>query len=128
MKEPIIATPQDEALRLETSTTRTATGSSGTLDLGAGFAPNGAGDALLLETNVPALTVAGNNSYNQKIQQSADQTTWFDASANPAIAAAGVAQVGAFVTMRYVKGVYTLGGTNTPSMTSEAYINKSYRM
>lgn len=128
MAEPLIPTPQDEQLVLQAAGTLTTTGNGAALDLGAGFAPGGGGQPMQAIVPVTALTTGGAapESYKFKLQDSADNVTYRDAS--PEITLAAQADktthvLGAFVRARYVRLARTVAGT-APSITlGKCYLN-----
>ena len=123
MADPIIPTPQDAQLLLQDTTTKTASYNTPGLDLGAGYAPGGLGQAVAAVIHVSALDAAdGNESYSFVLQESADTATFTPAGAATAVTAAGVAAAKGRITKRYVRLALTAGGTS-PSITFKAWLN-----
>lgn len=134
MAEPVTPTPQDEQLRLDAAagaaaTTQTASANSTALDMGAGFAPTGIGQPVAAVIQVTAADRADSNeTYNFKLQESSDNSTFTDISPNVAVTVAGaVATVGVYLakgllSKRYVRLASTIAGT-TPSVTFKAWLN-----
>jgi hypothetical protein len=133
MAEPSIPGPQDEQLRLDAAagaaaTTQTASTNSAALDMGAGFAPAGRGLPVAAVIQVTAADRADSNeTYNFKLQDSADNVSFADIGVNVAVTVAGAAAtLGTYVakgllTRRYVRLVSTIAGT-TPSITFKAWL------
>jgi hypothetical protein len=123
MSTPNIPTPQDAALVLQASVTKTTSFNSAGLDLGSGFAPGGLGVALAAVVQVTAIdTSSGNEAYSITLEQSDDNATFAPAGASLAVAATGVFAANGRITKRYVRLVMTAGGT-TPSITYKAWLN-----
>lgn len=114
--------PIDEGLRMESSITKTATYNGTAFDQGSGYAPGGPGQACAAVIKVSARDTAdANETYTFKVQESADNSTWTDASPAITCSATGVMAVPAFISQRYQRLTATLGGT-TPSITYEAWL------
>jgi hypothetical protein len=124
-----IPTPQDNDLLLQDTVTRTATGNGTALDLGAGFTPGGIGMPASAVIDVSAADRANSDeTYNFKLQESSDNSTFVDIGVNTAVTVAsttatlGVYVAKGFITKRYVRLVLTAAGT-TPSVTYKAWLN-----
>lgn len=128
MAEPTFVGPVDTQLQLQTSVTKTASFNSTAIDLGSGFAPGGAGQAMQANIRVSAIVINDNDeSYTFKVQDSPDNSTFTDRSEGrvllaTASAAAGVLAIICGITQRYVRLVVTISGT-TPSITYEAWLS-----
>ena len=107
-------------MRLETSSTQTASYNSAAFDFGAGFSPNFK-MKLSAEVNVSALATGGSQTYSHKLQESDDAATWTDASATLPITATGPNAIVGNVSSRYARRVVTIGGAAT-SITNEAWL------
>ena len=112
---------QDEAMRLENSSTQVASYNSAPFDFGLGFAPNFKIE-IVVKVKVSALTTGGGQTYTHKIQESDDAATWTDASPTLPIVATGPVPLGCTVSSRYLRRVVTIGGGG-PSITNEAWLN-----
>jgi hypothetical protein len=128
MAEPSIPGPVDEQAVLQATTTQTASTSSAALDMGAGFAPGGLGlPAAGLVTVTAADRAQSDETYNFKLQESADNVTFTDISPNAAVpvngaaATLGVVVCKGILKQRYVRLASTIAGT-TPSVTFKAYL------
>lgn len=125
MTDPKIPGPQDEATRLEASSTQTATYNTAALDLGNGFAPGGIGEPVAVVANVTAIkTSAGDETYTHKLQESADAAAWTDAGVAVAMTAVGTSVAKGFITKRYVRRAVTIAGT-APTITNDALLNRN---
>jgi hypothetical protein len=123
MADPIAPTPQDAQLLLQDTTTKTASFNTPPVDLGAGFAPGGAGKPVCAVVHVSAADVAdGNESYSFSLQDSSDNVTFFAAGAPSAASVTGAHVVRGWLTRRYVRVALTVAGT-TPSVTFKAWLN-----
>ena len=123
MPSPTIPTPQDAALLLQDTTTKTASYQSPGIDLGSGFAPGGLGKPAAAIINATAVdTTDGNETYTMVLQESSDNSTFTNAGASATISAAGVTAAKGWITKRYVRLSLTLVGT-TPSITFKAWLN-----
>lgn len=134
MAEPATPTPQDEQLRLDAAagaaaTTITATTNHTAIDMGSGFAPAGIGQPVAAVIQCTAGDRAsGDETYNFKLQESSDNSTFTDISPNVAVTVSGTTfTTGVYVakgllSKRYVRLVSTLAGT-TPSVTFKAWLN-----
>ena len=133
MAEPSIPGPVDEQLRLDAAagaaaTTQTASANSTALDMGSGFAPGSLGMPVGGIVNVTAADrTSSDETYNFKLQESSDNSTFTDVCANVAVPVSGAtATLGAvvckgFITKRYVRLASTIAGT-TPSVTFKAWL------
>ena len=122
MPNPTIPTPQDAALLMQDTTTKTAAYTTPGLDLGSGFAPGGLGLPAAAVVHVSAADVAdGNEAYTFVLQESSDNVTFTNAGASTAVAA-GAGAVKGWVTKRYVRLSLSVSGT-TPSITFKAWLN-----
>lgn len=119
----------DANLVLQASVTKTASFDSAALDRGSGFDPGGLGEAVAGIVTVTAGTRAdGDETYNFKLQQSADGSTgWEDIGVNKAVTVdsttftTGTYMCKGFATKRYQRLVLTAAGT-TPSITYAAWL------
>ena len=128
MADPTIPGPLDEEMLLQATTTQVASTNSAALDMGAGFAPGGVGMPVAGVIDVTAADRANSDeTYNFKLQESADNVTFTDIGANVALPVAGAVATldtlvpKGFLTKRYVRLASTLAGT-TPSITFKAYL------
>ena len=128
MAENVIPGPMDEELLLQSTTTQTGSTNSAAIDMGAGFAPGGAGMPVAAVIKVTAADrTTGDETYNFKLQESADNVTFTDCGGNYAVPVSGnSATLGTLVakgvlSRRYVRLASTLGGT-TPSVTFKAWL------
>lgn len=118
-----IPTPQDEALRLESSITKTATFNGTSFDQGSGFAPGGIGMAVAAVVNVSAIdSTTGDETYSAQLEESSDNATFTAAGPSVSLTATGAKSVPGFISKRYNRVKLTLAGT-TPSITYEAWLN-----
>lgn len=102
---------------LQASVTKTATFSSATVDLGSDFAASDLGVATRVRVPVTAIVTNDlDETYSFKLEESADDVSWSDASKSVPATATGTLEFGAFVTMRYIRLTVTIDGT-TPSIT-----------
>jgi len=118
----IVPTPQDAELSLQESITKAVTFSGDALDLGSGreFSP---GRPITVVVDVSAIDTAdGDETYSFKLEESADNNAWTDASAAKAATAVGVLTFPATLTKRYQRLTVTIAGT-TPSVTYAGWIN-----
>jgi hypothetical protein len=123
MADPIIPTPQDAQLLLQDTTTKTASFNTPSIDLGAGFAPGGAGKPACAVVHVSAIDIVdGNESYSFILQDSSDNVSFFSAGAASAVGAAGAHVLRGWLTRRYARVALTAAGT-TPSVTFKAWLN-----
>ena len=122
MPNPTIPTPQDAALLMQDTTTKTASYTTPGLDLGSGFAPGGLGLPVAAVVHVTAADVAdGNEVYTFVLQESGDNVTFANAGASTPVSP-GAAAVKGWVTKRYVRLSLSVSGT-TPSITFKAWLN-----
>lgn len=118
-----IPTPQDELLRLNTSATITSTTATNSYDMGPGFSPGGAGVPVAGVIECSAVDRADSNeTYTFTLQESDDNSTFFDCSPSRQVTAVGTYSVIGYVNRRYVRINRVLAGT-TPSLTSQAFVN-----
>jgi hypothetical protein len=118
-----LPTPQDAALLLQDSTTRTAAFSTAGFDLGSGFAPGGLGKPAAAVVNATALdTSSGNETYSFVLEESSDNSSFSAIGVATAVTAVGAVAVRGWITKRYVRLALTTGGT-TPSITFKAWLN-----
>ena len=118
-----IPTPQDTALLMQDTTTKTANFNTAGLDLGSGFAPGGLGQPVAAVVHVTALDVSsGNETYALTLEESSDNATFTAAGAAQSITATGAAAVRGWLTKRYARLSLVVGGT-TPSITFKAWLN-----
>ena len=123
MAEPLIPTPQDAQLLLQDTTTKTIAYNTPGLDLGAGFAPGGAGVPVAAVVQVTALDTAdGNEGYTFTLQESADNVSFVAAGGPTSVSAVGGHVVRGWATRRYVRLALAVTGT-TPSITFKSYLN-----
>jgi len=129
MNKNFIPTPQDEAMRLEASITKTANFAGTAFDQGIGFAPGGVGMPAVAVVNVTAADRASTDeTYSFVLQESNDNASWNDCGAAQTVDVAGSAatlgaiSVAGMISKRYVRVGLTVGGT-TPSITYEAWLN-----
>ena len=123
MPDPIIPTPQDAALLMQDTTTKTAAYNTPGLDLGSGYAPGGLGQSVAAVVNVTALdTGDGNETFSFVLQDSADNISFAPVGALTGVTTSGVVAVKGRVTRRYVRLALSAGGT-TPSITFKAWLN-----
>ena len=115
--------PVDEKTRLEPAgTNKTADFVGTTLNLGTGYAPGGPGQAFCALVDVAAVDrTTGDETYAWKVQESADGSTWTDASPTVNITAAGAFSLPCFISQPNVRLWLDVGGT-TPSVTYEAWL------
>jgi hypothetical protein len=118
-----LPTPQDTALLMQDTTTKTANFNTVALDLGSGFAPGGLGKPVAAVVNATALdTSSGNETYSLTLEESSDNVTFAAASAAQAVTATGAIAVRGWLTKRYARLALVVGGT-TPSITFKAWLN-----
>jgi hypothetical protein len=118
-----LPTPQDTALLMQDTTTKTASFNTAGLDLGSGFAPGGLGKPVAAVVNVTAIdTSSGNETYSFTLEESSDNATFTAAGAAQAVTATGGFAVRGWLTKRYARLALTAGGT-TPSVTFKAWLN-----
>lgn len=123
MPNPTIPTPQDAALLMQDTTTKTSSYQTPGLDLGSGFAPGGLGKPMAAIVNVTALDLTdGNETYTLVLQESSDNSTFTNVGVTTTVTAVGVTAVKGWVTKRYVRLSATTVGT-TPSITFKAWLN-----
>ena len=121
MADPILPTPQDAQLLLQDTTTKTASYSTPSVDLGA--APGGLGRPAAAIVHATAVDTAdGNETYTVVLQDSNDNITFLAAGAAVSLGAAGAHAVRGWITRRYARVALTIAGT-TPSMTFKAWLN-----
>ncbi len=122
MPNPTIPTPQDSALLMQDTTTKTASYLTPGLDLGSGFAPGGLGLPAAAIVLVTAADVAeGNEAYSLVLQESSDNVSFSPVGSSVA-GTVGVVPVKGWITKRYVRISLTIAGT-TPSITFKAWLN-----
>ncbi len=118
-----LPTPQDSALLMQDTTTKTANFNSAGLDLGSGFAPGGLGKPVVAVVNVTALDVAsGNETYGLTLEESNDNVTFTAAGASTGVTATGGVAARGWITKRYARLALVVAGT-TPSITFKAWLN-----
>jgi hypothetical protein len=118
-----LPTPQDSALLMQDTTTKSASYNSTGLDLGTGFSPGGLGRPVASVVNVTAIdTSSGNETYSFTLEESSDNVTFTAAGAAVAVTATGAVAVRGWITKRYARLALTAGGT-TPSITFKAWLN-----
>lgn len=112
----------DQNLELMAAQTLTETGDSEkVIDLGAGYAPQPY-RPLGLELNVTARDyTTENETYVVDVQESADGQSYVSTGLKLTITATGHLRKVVTSTKRYLKLVWTLGGT-TPSITADAWL------
>src|SRR5687768_7674941 len=89
-----LPTPQDSALLMQDTTTKTANYSTPGLDLGSGFNPGGLGTPVAAVVNVTARDGAsGNETYTLTLEESADNVTFTAAGATSSVTATGAVAV-----------------------------------
>lgn len=115
--------PIDEALRLESSVSKTASYNSTSIDQGALYAPGGVGQPLgaVVASSVVDRTT-GDETYTAVLQESDDDSTFTACGPIIPITAAGMVLVPGFVSKRYVRVAFVLAGT-TPILTFEAWLS-----
>lgn len=122
--DPIIPSQNDANLKLLAAVTLTATANGAALDLGQGYAPNLGGEPMQAVGIITSVkTSATNETYAFKVQDSPDNSTWTDRSPSVLVTAAGALQVSCAITQRYVRLVYTLGGTAPSIVMGNIYLN-----
>jgi hypothetical protein len=109
----------DVNLQLQASTTQTATFNSTGVDLKTGTPRRGL-VARLLVTAASGTTP----TLDLQVQQSADNSTWYNCAAIPTQSAAGESFCTFETSMRYVRAKATIGGT-TPSFTYQVDVSVS---
>jgi hypothetical protein len=118
-----LPTPQDAALLMQDTTTKTAAYQTPGLDLGEGFAPGGLGKPVAAVVHVAALDLSSaNETYSLTLEESADDAAFIPAGAATAVTATGAVAVRGWLTKRYVRLSLAVGGT-TPSVTFKAWLN-----
>lgn len=118
-----LPTPQDSALLVQDTTTKTANYQTAGLDLGSGFAPGGLGKPVAAVVNATALDlVSGNETYTLTLEESSNNSTFTTAGAVTAVTATGAVAVRGWLTQRYARLSLVVGGT-TPSITFKAWLN-----
>jgi len=118
-----LPTPQDTALLMQDTTTKTASFNTTALDLGSGFAPGGLGTPVAAVVNVTAVdTSSGNETYAFTLEESSDNVTFSAAGAAQAVTATGGFAVRGWLTSRYARLALVVAGT-TPSVTYKAWLN-----
>jgi hypothetical protein len=118
-----LPTPQDTALLMQDTATKTANFNTVGLDLGSGFAPGGLGKPVAAVVNASALdTGSGNETYSLTLEESNDNASFTSAGAAQAVTAIGVVAVRGWLTKRYARLALAVGGT-TPSITFKAWLN-----
>lgn len=118
-----LPTPQDTALLMQDTTTKTANFNAAGLDLGSGFAPGALGKPVAAIANVTALdTGSGNETYSLTLEESNDNISFTSAGAAQAVTATGAVAVRGWLTKRYARLALVVGGT-TPSITFKAWLN-----
>lgn len=123
MADPIIPTPQDAQLVMQSLTTKTAAYNTPGLDQGSGYSPGGPGQPVAAVVQVSALDLAdANETYSFTLQESADNSTFTPAGAAAAVTAVGTVVVTGRVRQRYLRLALATGGT-TPSITFKAWLN-----
>jgi hypothetical protein len=123
MDTTFIPGPQDSKLQMDTATTIAATGPGGVLDNGLNYGPGTIGQPICAVVNPTALkTSATNETYSAVLQESSDNATW--TACGPAVSFTGVVNgsVPGFLSKRYVRLFWTLGGTS-PTLTYSAWLN-----
>jgi hypothetical protein len=119
----MLPTPQDTALLLQDTTTKTANFNTPGLDLGSGFAPGGLGRPVAAVVNATAIdTSSGNETYSFTLEESDDNATFTAAGVAQAVTAVGAFAVRGWLTKRYARLALAAGGT-TPSITFKAWLN-----
>src|SRR6476659_6306445 len=110
-----LPTPQDTALLMQDTATKTANFNTAGLDLGSGFAPGGLGKPVAAVVAVTALdSSSGNETYSLTLEESSDNVTFTAASAALAATATGAVAVRGWLAKRYARLALVVGGT-TPS-------------
>lgn len=123
MSDPILPTPQDTQLLIQSTTTKTASYNSAGLDLGSGYAPGGVGQPVAAVVQVTAVdTGDGNETYSFVLQESADNSTFAACGAAVSVSDIGAVVVKGRIKRRYVRLALTAAGT-TPSVTFKAWLN-----
>lgn len=118
-----LPTPQDSALLMQDTTTKTANYSSPGFDLGNGYAPGGLGQPAAAIVNVTARDgTSGNETYTLTLEESNDNATFAAAGATTTVSATGAIAVRGWLTKRYVRVSLVVGGT-TPSITFKAWLH-----
>jgi hypothetical protein len=118
-----LPTPQDSALLIQDTTTKTGNFQSTGFDLGAGFAPGGLGMPVAAVVYVSSLDLASSNeTYALTLEESSDNVSFTAAGAAASVTAVGAAAVRGWLTKRYVRLSLVVGGT-TPSITFKAWLN-----
>src|SRR4051812_20852532 len=110
-----LPTPQDAALLMQDTTTKTANYQTPGLDLGSGYAPGGLGQPVCAVVNVTALDLSsGNETYPLTREEPADNVTFTAAGAAQSVTASGAVAARGWLTRRYARLSLVVGGT-TPS-------------
>jgi hypothetical protein len=118
-----VPTPQDAALLLQATTTKTANYATPGLDLGVGFSPGGLGKPAAAVVNVTSCDISSaNETYVFTLEESDDNATFIPAGAGTAVTATGAIAVRGWLTKRYARLALVVGGT-TPSVTFKAWLN-----
>jgi hypothetical protein len=118
-----LPTPQDSALLMQDTTTKTANYNTTGLDLGSGYAPGGLGQPVAAVVNVTARDgSSGNETYAMTLEESTDNSTFTAAGASVTVSATGAHAVRGWITKRYARLALVVGGT-TPSITFKAWLN-----
>ena len=118
-----VPTPQDAALLMQATTTKTANYNTTGLDLGAGFSPGGLGQPAAAVVNVTSRdTTSGNETYAFTLEESDDNSTFTPAGASTSVTANGAIAVRGWITKQYARLTLVVGGT-TPSITFKAWLN-----
>ena len=118
-----LPTPQDTALLMQDTTTKTANFNTAGLDLGSGFAPGGLGKPVAAVVNATALDASsGNETYTLTLEESNDNASFTSAGAAQTLTASGAVAVRGWLTKRYARLALVVGGT-TPSITFKAWLN-----
>src|SRR3954471_23949488 len=118
-----LPTPQDTALLMQDTTTKTANFNTAGLDLGSGFAPGGLGKPVAAVVDVTALdTSSGNETYSFTLEESNDNASFTATGAAQAVTTTGAVAVRGRLTKRYARLALVVGGT-TPAVTYKAWLN-----
>src|SRR4051794_10222595 len=107
-----LPTPQDTALLLQDTTTKTASYNTPGLDLGAGFSPGGLGKPVAAVVNITAIDHGNSNeTYAFTLEESSDNVTFTAAGASSSTIVTGAIAVRGWLTKRYVRLALVIGGT-----------------
>ena len=118
-----LPTPQDAALLLQDTTTKTANFQTSGRDLGSGFAPGGLGTPVAAVVHVTAADFASaNETYAFTLEGSDTNGSFTPIGVATSVTAAGAVAVRGWLTQRYVRLSLVVGGT-TPSVTFKAWLN-----